>query len=90
MSRLNRGIIDRGRIFTATLVGMLTLLAAASGNAATITVTTTSDSCTNCGSLRDAINTANGDTGDTIVFNILALVPSPSNSAVICRTSSVA
>jgi hypothetical protein len=71
MSRGNRGIVSRGRIFTAALVGMLTLLAAATGYAAkTITVTTTSDSCTNCRSLRDAINTANADTGDIINFKI--------------------
>jgi predicted outer membrane repeat protein len=85
MSRRDRRIIGRGRIFVATVVGMMALLAAASGNAATtITVTTASDSCTNCGSLRDAINTANSDTGDTIVFNIpgtgpftITLIPGP-------------
>jgi hypothetical protein len=71
MSRGNRRFIGRGSIVAAALVGMIAMLAAALGNAATtISVTTTSDSCTSCGSLRDAINTANGDTGDTIIFNI--------------------
>jgi CSLREA domain-containing protein len=85
MSRGNRRIIGRGRIFAAALVGMIALLAAAGAQAQTITVNDASDpgSGSTC-TLREAITLANGGTTGigtcaaipaggppfTIIFNI--------------------
>lgn len=57
-------------ILLGVVAGIVAMLAAGAAQATTQTITVTNTNDSGSGSLRDAINTANGDTGDTINFNI--------------------
>ena len=66
-------IVEHSRSLTAALMGALLIALVGQCSAATLTVTSTSDS--GSGSLREAINQANTDAGDTIQFNIAGSGP---------------